>query len=368
MNIYIGKNIKNLRARNNVTQEKLADYLSVSYQAVSKWERNEAYPDITLLPTLARFFNTTTDELLGVDNDKYEAEIKDFLDKSTRLKSEGEERKERELSHNMYQKYLNDFRVINCYMWDIFYDLDYDYDNHNLPDWRTIHSDELIPLCEKILSDCVDDQIRFSAIDLLIMIYTGLKEYDTALEYAKRMPIGYWYNQNVKIGDILGEKDSETGKYYQQKNFVDVLDYMYHMLLFARYMINDPIKSIKLYKTAINFYIGIFEDGNLGGYNWMVARFYDFIAEQHIILGEYDDAVINIEIASDYYIAGDNAPDGYKYTSPMTNRLTHNKADGWKGYKGRMSDWQIEHYTSEKMFDPLRSNKRFEAVLEKLKG
>jgi len=364
MNIYIGQNIKKFRTKSNITQEKLADYLNVSYQAVSKWERGEAYPDITFLPALARFFNTTTDELLGVDNEKYEAEIKAFLDEYNRLKNEGYQHESRKLSREMYQKYPNDFRVVKFYMWDIFYDPDYDYDNHhNLPDWRTIHSDELIPLCEKILSDCVDDQIRFSAIDLLIMIYTGLKEYDKALEYANRYP-----NPEEKRGGILGEKDPEMGKYYQQLSFLYKLNDMFSMFLFARYMINDPRKSIKMYKTAIDFYIGILGEDSLGGYYWMVARFYDFIAEQYIILNEYDNALINIEIASDYYIAGDNVPDGYKYTSPLTDKLTHDSKSGWKGYKGRMSDWQITHYTTENMFDPLRDDKRFKEIIQKLKG
>ena len=361
MNIYIGQNIKKFRTKNNVTQEKLAEYLNVSYQAVSKWERGEAYPDITSLPALARFFNTTTDELLGVDNEKYEAEIKEFLDEINRLKSEGEERKDRELSKIMYQKYPNDFRVINRYMWNVYFDIDFDYDDKTLPDWRTIHSGELIPLCEKILADCVEDQIRFSAIDLLIAIYTGLKEYDTALEYANRFP-----NPDGKIGGILGEKDPEMGKYYQQKNFIAALEDMFPMFLFARYMINDPRKSIKLYKTAIDFYTGIFEEGNFGCYNWNMGRFYDFIAEQHIILGEYDAALDNMEIAAQYYIDCDNVPDGYKYTSPMTDRLTHYKINRWKS-KGTCCDWQIGDYTSENMYDPLRDDKRFKAILQKLK-
>lgn len=47
------------------TQQKIADYLNVSFQAVSKWENGTAYPDISLLPQLAHILGTTTDTLLG---------------------------------------------------------------------------------------------------------------------------------------------------------------------------------------------------------------------------------------------------------------------------------------------------------------
>lgn len=59
--------LKKLRAEKKVSQEKLAQYLDVSSQAVSKWETGNAYPDITLLPDLARFFGVTVDELLCVE-------------------------------------------------------------------------------------------------------------------------------------------------------------------------------------------------------------------------------------------------------------------------------------------------------------
>ena len=48
----IGKNIKYLRQQKNMTQDQLADYLGVSYQAVSKWETGANSPDIGLLPSL----------------------------------------------------------------------------------------------------------------------------------------------------------------------------------------------------------------------------------------------------------------------------------------------------------------------------
>lgn len=53
MNFTIGETIRSLRSERAITQERLAEQLSVSAPAVSKWERGEAYPDITLIPRLA---------------------------------------------------------------------------------------------------------------------------------------------------------------------------------------------------------------------------------------------------------------------------------------------------------------------------
>ena len=68
MKINIGDNLKQLRQQKGLTQEQLADVFGVSAQAVSRWENNTSYPDITLLPGLAIFYNTSVDAIVGMDD------------------------------------------------------------------------------------------------------------------------------------------------------------------------------------------------------------------------------------------------------------------------------------------------------------
>jgi tellurite methyltransferase len=65
MNDTFSKNLTRLRKERKFTQEKLAEALGVSFQAVSKWETAQTYPDIELLPRLAGLLTTDIDSLLG---------------------------------------------------------------------------------------------------------------------------------------------------------------------------------------------------------------------------------------------------------------------------------------------------------------
>lgn len=63
----LGQNIRIFRQRANMSQSSLAEILLVTPQAVSKWERGIALPDIELLIPLANIFSVSLDELLGRD-------------------------------------------------------------------------------------------------------------------------------------------------------------------------------------------------------------------------------------------------------------------------------------------------------------
>ncbi len=75
----LGKRIIANRKRIGLTQDKLAEQLGVTAQAVSKWENDQSCPDITMLPRLAEIFGISTDTLLGMgkggENPVLEAEV-----------------------------------------------------------------------------------------------------------------------------------------------------------------------------------------------------------------------------------------------------------------------------------------------------
>lgn len=67
-NLKTGEVICKRRKELGLTQNQLAGALNISFQAVSKWENNSAYPDIEMLPKLAAVLHTTVDALLGYES------------------------------------------------------------------------------------------------------------------------------------------------------------------------------------------------------------------------------------------------------------------------------------------------------------
>lgn len=79
MNMDIGNAIKKLRVDRKITQEEVAQYLDISFQAVSKWETGTTMPDITLLPKIADFFGVRIDDLFSVDHEDELKRIEESL-------------------------------------------------------------------------------------------------------------------------------------------------------------------------------------------------------------------------------------------------------------------------------------------------
>ena len=79
MKLMLGANIRGLRRERHITQEQLAEKLGVSCQSVSRWENDTCYPDMELLPALARIFSVSVDRLLGVSEEDKHDKLMDLL-------------------------------------------------------------------------------------------------------------------------------------------------------------------------------------------------------------------------------------------------------------------------------------------------
>ncbi len=87
MKLNISESIRHLRREADMTQEAVADALGVTYQAVSRWENGQSYPDIELLPSIAALFGVDMDRLFGIDEENMDAQIKKYQREEEALES-----------------------------------------------------------------------------------------------------------------------------------------------------------------------------------------------------------------------------------------------------------------------------------------
>lgn len=161
MTIYFGENLKRLRKEKDLTQEDLAEVLGVSFQAISKWERGESYPDITVLPEVASFFKVSVDELLGVNKAENEEEIIKDLEAYDNLT---DETLKQEIIRRLKEKFPNDFRILLRYMTSLVHF------KENTPE----NIAKVIAIYENIKQNCNNDKIRISAKRHIAELYKGL--------------------------------------------------------------------------------------------------------------------------------------------------------------------------------------------------
>lgn len=85
----INEIIRQKRLRKGFTQEQVANYLGVSVPAVSKWETGVSYPDIVLLPALARLLDTDLNTLLSFQDNLSEKEVALFMNEVSEAVDKG---------------------------------------------------------------------------------------------------------------------------------------------------------------------------------------------------------------------------------------------------------------------------------------
>lgn len=233
MELNIGTNIKRLRLAKGLTQEQLAELLSVSTAAVSKWEARNTYPDITLLFPLAEIFGVSVDELLGYDEAKAKADVDKILTEYRRLHIDGRFAECEALISGARKKYPHDFRIMNAYMWD-----KVGGNAGNDPATLLKNKDELEGICDCILSGCTQDDIRAEAINMKAKLLHAAGDTQAALETLSNLPS--WHAPMVK--EQLFGRDTPEFLYWNRKNCYGLLDMM--AIKLARIVRFDPTLTI----------------------------------------------------------------------------------------------------------------------------
>jgi transcriptional regulator with XRE-family HTH domain len=216
MKITIGANIKRLRLAKNITQEQLSVAMNVTCAAVSKWERGDTYPEITLLQPLAYYFGVTLDELMGYNQERIQTEIEEII---TLYKKHCNDNKGREIITKAYRDYPNDYQIIHYYMWDIGGSLA---DNNSAVLLK--HKDEFLTICEKILEGCTEESLRLNAWNMRAKILHAEGKTSEALEIYK-LKFTDWYTTSEQKIEQLYAKDTNEFYFYLQKNMFELADF-----------------------------------------------------------------------------------------------------------------------------------------------
>ena len=218
MKINIGQNIKRLRAAKDVTQEGLAEAMNVTPAAVSKWERGESYPDITLLQPLAFFFGVSLDELVGYDREKVSADIDKVLEE-VKKQWLTDPRKARETLFNAYREYPNDYRLMDAYIWETaggYADND--------PKALLENKDEILKICDRIIDGCTDERIRLDAWNMKAKILHAEGKTDEAIGiyFGK---FSDWYQSAPQKCEQLFAKDTPEFMYRLRVNMFTLAEF-----------------------------------------------------------------------------------------------------------------------------------------------
>ena len=302
MEIIIGKRLRELRRERGATQEALAEHLSVSPQAVSKWEREEGYPDITLLPSIATFLDVSVDDLLGVGDIRKQEKINEYLDKTQKLEHIGHWDEAVEVMRKAHAEFPNDMRVLK--------DLVVAISNSDIKDSQQ----QVIPLCKRILDECNDTEIRSVALAHLCYAYSNLGDSENGRKYAEIAPrLGF--GKEMLLPLFLGGNELKNEIAYDILECYDLIWLLSLRLMQAHN--HEPDESIRIAKAFLKISDAVFDDGFCGFYYDRVRQMNFLLAKFYAIKNDEESAKEHLLIAADFAAKYDAMPDRITYTSTL---------------------------------------------------
>ena len=361
--MQIGLIIKKLRKENDITQEQLAEYLSISSRAVSQWECGKTMPDISQLPILANVFNVTTDFLLGVSIDENSNIINSIISDAENNRNNGEHKKATTILRDGLKKYPNNHKIMLNLAWSLWYERD-------LPNYNDRYESithEIIEHCEKILNESTDSEIRNSATVLLSKCYPDINQLDKAIELATKMPNKYFTRERLLRNIYKGTKRFEL---LRDDLWCTITD-LYNNLLFNCAPLDDGCKPyttkelILIHQKYFDIMNILFEDGNFGFFRDQLSRAYCNAAAFCVSDNQIDLALKYLSFAAKNAIIYDT-----KYTADdvYTCTLFNGKKFGGVIQNSSANTCQIIlDDINGPDFDKIRSNQDFISICNELK-
>jgi len=174
--LYIGENLKSLRKNADLTQDEIAEMLGVSPQSVSKWERGDTYPDITLLPSIANIFKISVDALIGMDRIcNTEARNAIFKEEHSLLQ-QGNHRAASEVLEGALKTFPNDESLMS----ELALALSFETDTDKLG--------KAISLCQRVLSGNPPEKVRYTTRAAMCFLYMKIGDKEKAIASARNLP------------------------------------------------------------------------------------------------------------------------------------------------------------------------------------
>ena len=356
MTIYLSENIKRLRRENNLTQETLAEFLGVTFQSVSNWERGESYPDITILPEIASFFKVSIEELLGVNKAVDEEDIKRLLEEHDNFT---DNKLIRESIYHLKDKYPNDFRVQLRYMGYLI-----------CFDDATQNTKKIKSLYQNIQNNCTKDSIRICAkrfyihyLELLAREENSDITFSDCEKIINEMPrmrdgremyFNCYPESHPKRDEIIQEAIEEQ---------VFLLDNT-----ISRYLNDDRYSSeykIALTEKAMEFFNFIYDDGNYGRMWRFMLYNYGHLGLRHYELGDTKNALKNFHKLSERAAKIDSMDRITVMHSVMIEGKKFDKHTLGSTYIAKM---QVRELLTEKypLSDEFKSTPEFKEILSML--
>lgn len=360
MTIYLGENIKRLRKEKELTQENLADFLGVSFQSISKWERGESYPDITMLPSIASFFEISTDELLGIDKSKREEKINKYLEEYNGLYLK-DTPKAFELISKAKKEFPGEFRLLICYMACLMAV------KGGINDNPLSIYDEMFSINENIQNHCVSDSIRIKAKRLMGTYYKTLSYTENDESYIDKME-----EINKDLPAMRDSRDYTATHMYLPgekhnkacRTAIEELLYLFYGATCNYCYYNDefPVDfKIEAAKTVLTIADSVYTDGNYGE-NWHnVVYDYGHLGHWYFEKGDTAKAIEYLKKCAELSAEYDSMPTETEFNSLLLKGSGFKKPERGRTMKERMKHHFLNNYP---LSDEFKSSDEFKAILE----